>query len=401
MAAITHIRPVIISLVFLLFFSFSLHARTSLVSLPARQDATIRLHDQGAALIQEKRLLTLKKGINHIDFSWQNVMIDPFSIILNPLSHPDKIILLSVSYPPSEAALVWEISSPEDLEEEVMISYLLADIDGIVAYQALADKKEASLELQTYLVLRNFSGETFDTVTVHTSLGPPFSTGIRNLETKKILVSRTPDIPIKKIYAWDARTMPHEPDKSETSVGIPTSYELINQKASNLGIASLWPGKARLFQQDNQGGTIFSGEDTTPFTPIGDKTRLHIGDSRDIVVTQHRTETAKINVRRNTEGHIQVYDEIIKEEILMENLKDSPVTLSIIETLPGHWEKIEISMAYTLKDHQTLVFNLEIPAKAKKTLTLNYKTLNIFTENFSEYNEASESPGSDPGRPER
>ncbi|MCM2287014.1 MAG: hypothetical protein NDI81_19725 [Desulfobacula sp.] len=389
MAALKTIKPMMISLVFLFLLAFGLQARTSLVSLPDRQDAAIRLQDrEGAALVQEKRRLTLKKGINHIDFSWQNVMIDPSSILLTPLSHPDKIILLSVSYPPAEAALVWEISSPEDLEEEVMISYLLSNIDGIVAYQALAGTKETVLELQTYLVLRNFSGEPFDPVTAHTSLGSPFATRIQNLETKKILVSRNPDIPIKKIYTWDALTMPHEPEKSETGVGIPVSYELINQKASNLGNFALWAGKARLFQQDNQGSTIFLGEDTISFTPMGDKTHLHIGDSRDIVVTKHRLDTAKTNVRRNSDGQVQVYDETIKEEILMENLKDSPVTLSVIETLPGHWEKVEISSPYTLKDHQTLIFNIDLPAGAKKTLTLNYKVLNIFAANFLEFNEA-------------
>ncbi|OGR21903.1 MAG: hypothetical protein A3J85_03235 [Desulfobacula sp. RIFOXYA12_FULL_46_16] len=389
MAALKTIKPMMISLVFLFALAFGLQARTSLVSLPDRQDAAIRLQDrEGAALVQEKRRLTLKKGINHIDFSWQNVMIDPSSILLAPLSHPDKIILLSVSYPPAEAALVWEISSPEDLEEEVMISYLLSNIDGIVAYQALADTKETVLELRTYLVLRNFSGEPFNPVTAHTSLGPPFTTPIQNLETKKILVSRNPDIPIKKIYTWDALTMPHEPEKSETGVGIPVSYELTNQKASKLGNFALRPGKTRLFQQDNQGSTIFLGEDTTSFTPMGGKTRLHIGDSRDIVVTKHRLDAAKTNVRRNSDGQVQVYDETVKEEILMENLKDGPVTLSIVETLPGHWEKVDISSPYTLKDHQTLIFAIDLPAKAKKTLTLNYKVLNIFAANFSEFNGA-------------
>ncbi len=384
MAALKFIRFMIFSLVFL--FSPGLHAGTSLVSLQDRQDAVIRLQDQGAALVQEKRVMSLQKGINHIDFSWQNVMIDPSSIILAPLAHPDKITLLSVSYPPAEAALVWEISSPEDLEEEVMISYLLSGIDGITAYQALADTKESVLELQTYLVLRNFSGESFEAITAHTGFGIPFATGIRNLETKKILVSRNPGIPIKKIYTWDALTMPHEPEKSRTGQSLPVSYELINQKASNLGNFALWPGKTRLFQQDNQGGAIFLGEDTTGFTPVGDKTRLHIGDSRDIVVTKHRLDTAKTNVRRNTDGQIQVYDETVKEEILMENLKDGPVTLSIIETLPGHWEKINISLPYTQKDHQTMVFNIDLPAGVKQTLTLNYKVLNIFAANFSEYN---------------
>ena len=385
MAALKFTRFLIFSLVFLL--SPVLHAGTSLVSLPDRQDASIRLQDQGAALVQEKRGLTLHKGINHIEFSRQNVMIDPASVILAPLTHPDRITLLSVSEPPAGASLVWEISSPEDLQEEVMISYLLSGMDGITAYQALADTKESLLELQTYLVLRNFSGEAFEAVTAHTGLGSPFATAIRNLETKKILVSRNPGVPIKKIHTWDARLMPHEPEKSQPGPGLPVSYELVNLKSSNLGTFDLRPGKIRLFQQDSRGGTVFLGEDTTGFTPVGDKTRLHIGDSRDILVTRRRTESAKTNVRRNADGQVQVYDEDIKVELLMENLKDGPVNLSLIETLPGQWENIHFSLPYVQEDHQTLVFTIDLPAGAKKTLTLNYKLLNIFAANFSEYNE--------------
>jgi hypothetical protein len=52
------------------------------------------------------------------------------------LDHPDKVNLLNVSYPPNEAALVWEISSDGDYAETVRISYLLSFIDRLITYKA-------------------------------------------------------------------------------------------------------------------------------------------------------------------------------------------------------------------------------------------------------------------------
>ena len=380
MAAIKYYKPFFWCIIILLGSIIALHARTSLVSLPSRQDVAMRLENLKTTLVQEKRILTLKKGINKIDFSWQNVMIDPESILLQTLSNPKTISILSVSYPPGEAALVWDIHSPVDLEEEVIISYLLANIDGIVTYQAVSDPVEQTIDLKSFLILRNFSGENFDKITTYLDNKSPFITTISHLETKRILVSQKQNIPIQKKYTWDALKMPHEPEKSKTAVGIPTSYEL---KTAFL------KGKVRLFQDDRQGGTLFLGEDMSQFTPKGDTSNLRIGDSRDIVVTQHRIDTKRSNIKRNTKNNIQIYDEIIKDKIIMENLKDAPVTLSLIETIPGQWEPVDISMDYTLKDHKTLIFNVTLLAKEKKTLNMHYRVLNIFTQKFSRYNRVS------------
>jgi hypothetical protein len=350
-------------------------ARTSLVSLPLRQTVDLRLGSNGKTLVQEKRVLLIKKGINKIDFSWQNVMIDPSSITIESLSNKEKFNILSVSYPPNESALVWDISSDTDLESEVMISYLLANIDKIVTYKAITGIKEKAIDLKSFLVLRNFSGENFDTVTAHQNFGKSFVTGIRNLETKRILFDEKKDIPIKKRYTWDSSKMPHEPEKTDNA-GIPTSYEFKS---------ALFQGKARIYQNDTQGSTIFLGEDTTKFTQEG-KTSLIIGESRDIVVTQLRIDTKRTNIKRNTKGNIQVYDEIIKDKITIENLKDTPATLSLIETIQGHWEPLDISMEYQREDHKTLIFDIPLLPKEKKTLNMNYQVLNIFAKKFAQYN---------------
>ncbi len=122
-------------------------ARIKLVTLPERGATVIRLDNPRATLIEEERVLTLQKGLNKVDFSWKGVNIDVDSIRLMVLSHPDQVTLLNVSYPPNEAALVWEISSADAWEEKVRISYLLSNIDRLITYKGVADKEETQIGL--------------------------------------------------------------------------------------------------------------------------------------------------------------------------------------------------------------------------------------------------------------
>src|SRR4030042_1060627 len=156
--------------------------RIKLVALPERAATVIRLDNPQATLIEEERVLTLQKGINKVDFSWNGVSIDADSIRLSVLNHPDKVVLLNVSYPPDEAALVWEISSDSDYAETVRISYLLWYIDRLITYKAIADKAETVVNLSSYLVLRNFCGEDFGQAQVLPDYAQSFEQSIAHEE---------------------------------------------------------------------------------------------------------------------------------------------------------------------------------------------------------------------------
>ncbi|MHC4255069.1 MAG: hypothetical protein ACYSUL_05545, partial [Planctomycetota bacterium] len=177
----------LITIVLLLMSIGVAQARIKLVALPERAATVIRLDNPQVTLIEEERVLTLQKGINKVDFSWKAVSIDADSIRLQVLDHPEKVILLNVSYPPNEAALVWEISSDSDYAERVRISYLLWNIDRLITYKALANKEETQVDLKSYLVLRNFSGEDFDKANVLLDYGESFEQGINHEETKQML----------------------------------------------------------------------------------------------------------------------------------------------------------------------------------------------------------------------
>jgi len=377
----------IMTIALLLVCSTVVQARIKLVALPERGDTIIRLDNPQWTLIEEERVLSLQEGVNKVDFSWKGVSIDMDSIRLAVLDHPDdkEVRLLNVSYPPNEAALVWEIASKGNYPEKVRISYLLRNIDRLVTYKAIADKPETYVDLKSYLILRNFSGEDFENARVLLDYGKSFDQGIDHEETKQLLFLEADKVPITKIWKFDAAKLPWDPEKLENkNVGIPVSYRIVNDKESKLGDYALWGGKARLFQDDGQKSTIFLGEDVSGLVPVGEKMELYIGDSRDIVVTQRKMTDEQTNKRYNnsTPRRVVLYDtdELITAKI--ENFKDKPAVLTMLQHIPGQWDMESCNFEYTKKNANTIEFEIELPARtedgpAVKELKMLYHRRNV------------------------
>ena len=133
----------------------------------------------------------------------------------------------------------------------------------------------------------------------------------------------------------------------------------------------------RAFQDDGHQSTIFLGEDQTGLVPVGEKMSVYIGDSRDIVVTQRKMKDEKIDIRRNTGGGIVLYDtdELVSAKI--ENFKDKPAVLTMVQHIPGQWDMEECSMKYERKDSETLEFRIELQAREKKELAMHYHRRNV------------------------
>ncbi len=113
------------------------------------------------------------------------------------------------------------------------------------------------------------------------------------------------------------------------------------------------------------------------FTPVGDKSGLHIGDSRDIVVTQRKMKDEQINIKRNKANKIVLHDtnELITAKI--ENFKDKPAKLTMLQHIPGQWDMEECSMEYEKKNANTIEFQVELPPRGKKELVMHYHRRNV------------------------
>ena len=305
-----------------LFMTGWAHARVKLVALPERARVVVSLSHPDATLVEEERLLTLQKGVNKVDFSWRGVQIDPMSIQVRMLSHPDKVLVLNTSYPPNENALIWEISCPAAQEERVRISYLLSGLNRDIVYKAVAEPNEKSLALRNYLRLRNDSGEDLTNAEIGIGYGADFKKTIAHEEILEMLSEKVDGLPIKKVLTWDAATAPWDPEYQKQTVGIPLSYVIQNDKASKLGTHTILPGKARIFIKtgDKGDGVAFTGEDWVQLTPADRELKLFIGQSRDVKVTQRKVKEDRTNMRRNTGNTVVLWDtdEEIKIEIELE-----------------------------------------------------------------------------------
>ena len=358
-------------------FASGASARIKLVSLPERGEVVVRLDNPQGTLVEEERTLTLQQGVNRVDFSWNGVDIDPDSIRLTALTHPEETVLLNVSYPPGESALVWEISSPEAREEKVRVSYLLGGIDRLIAYKAVADKAETKVDFSGRLILRNFSGEDFESARIVLDFGESFEKKTVHEQTRSLLLFTAADTPVEKVWTFDAGVLPWDPERMDQNVGIPVSYRLENAEQKGLGDFALPEGKVRVFQDDGRQSTIFLGEDRIDYVPVGEDAEVRIGDSRDIVVTQRKMREKKINVKRNDGNQIVLYDtdEVVHAKI--EHFKDREAVLTMLQHIPGQWDMSDCNMEYTLKDASTLEFEIRLAPGETKELEMHFNRRNV------------------------
>ncbi len=136
-------------------------AGVKLITLPPRERVEIQLDNVNVTLVEEERVIPLAAGLNDVVFAWANTNIDKSSIQFHCLTDPDKIKVLSVSYPPGENALTWQVSAPQAGSAKVRISYIIGGLDKSFAYRAIASNDEKTLTLWQYIQLHNNSNEAF------------------------------------------------------------------------------------------------------------------------------------------------------------------------------------------------------------------------------------------------
>jgi hypothetical protein len=301
-------------------------AAVQLITLPPRERVEIQLDHPGVTLVEEERVVPLAAGENEIVFAWALAAIDRDSIQLRPLEDPEEVRVLSVSYPPGQSALTWQVSARKAGPARVRISYVIGRLDKSYAYRAVASRDETSLTLWQYLLLHNRSSEEFGRAGMWAGFGERLERPIGLDETRKLLTARFSEVPVVKTYTADLSRYGYL-DPAKKQLRVPMHYLLKNDAGNGLGEFPLAYGKARIFQEDGNGGVAFLGEDWAAFTPRDDELRLFLGVARDIVVTRTIEKREKTRVL----GNLHDYDIVVKYEI--ENFKDVPAVLDLAESL--------------------------------------------------------------------
>jgi hypothetical protein len=258
------------------------------------------------------------------------------------------------------------------------MSYLLKQIDRLVAYDALVNEEESALDLTALVVLRNFSGENLPLTRFQLDPGESVENEILHGETKRIVFFTAHQLPIKKYFTFDAAQLPWNSKQVGDNISIPVHYELENIPENGLGKSALWDGKIRLYAEDGHGSHLFLGEDHAQFTPVGQPLKLRLGDSRDVVITQRKISENRVNERRDKQRtQVVLYDLEVAMQVDLENFKDQPAWVRLKEPLPEEWEMKTSSHPYKRERNQEIIFDITVPAKEKVTVTYNYIQRNM------------------------
>ncbi|WP_372808672.1 DUF4139 domain-containing protein [Pontiella sp.] len=139
-------------------------AKMDLATIPTRDTVQLTIYNSAdMTLVREQRALTLKEGINKLQFSWANTLIDPTSLEMQPKANADKIDILDLVYPPRVQNLgLWNVDSRVSGKSPVEISYLTSGLSWRAFYMGTLTPDETKLRLQGYVRVTNNSGEDYE-----------------------------------------------------------------------------------------------------------------------------------------------------------------------------------------------------------------------------------------------
>jgi hypothetical protein len=298
--------------------------------------------------------------------------------------------------------LVWHLENRLNRSQEVEATYLTQGINWKADYVMVLDKDDRLADLTGWVTLDNKSGTSYRNAKLKLVAGdvnrvfdqygyadagrvlenvaakaasPAFAeqsffeyhlytlgrpTTIKDNETKQVTLLASDRIPVTKQYLYYGAA-----NYYRTPYGVPVSnqkvgvyVELANKKENRLGMP-LPKGTIRVYKADADGSLQFAGEDRIDHTPKDEKIKIKIGDAFDVVAERKQTEWRKLADN--------LYE--VAFEVSVRNHKDSPVTVSVIEPIPGDWDILQTSHEYEKVEAHTVRFDVPVKKDGKAVLT--------------------------------
>lgn len=144
-----------------------------LSTVPSRDSVQLTIYNsEDITLVRETRVVSFKKGLNPLQFSWANTQIDPSSVELTILKPADKLELLDTTFPHDKPQMLyWNVQSDVDVEATIQITYFTSGITWSADYTAIADGDEGTLDLEGFVRITNNSGEEYENAQVRLVVG--------------------------------------------------------------------------------------------------------------------------------------------------------------------------------------------------------------------------------------
>ena len=178
-------------------------AKMDLATVPMRDTVQLTIYNSAdLTLVREQRDLTLKQGMNKLQFSWANTLIDPTSLEMIPKANADKITIQDLVFPPRVQNLgLWNVNSGISGRTPVEISYLTSGLSWRAFYMGTLTPDESKLRLQGYVRVTNNSGEDYENAETRLVVGEiNLKENIANLAQRKWPYDRSmPEIEIPEL----------------------------------------------------------------------------------------------------------------------------------------------------------------------------------------------------------
>jgi hypothetical protein len=144
-----------------------------LSTVPKRDSVQLTIYNsEDLTLVRETRTVTFKKGVNPLQFSWANTLIDPTSVELKFLTRADKLNVLDATYPHDKPQMLyWNVQSEIDGEATIQITYFTSGISWSADYVLIANKEEKQLSFDGFVRVFNNSGEEYEDAQVRLVVG--------------------------------------------------------------------------------------------------------------------------------------------------------------------------------------------------------------------------------------
>ena len=430
-------KRILLTLLGIWALATSASARINVVTLPGRDTVQLTIYNSAdLTMVKETRFLTFRKGVNKLEFSWANTLIDPTSVEFRPLTHSEAVEVLDVSFPPRVTnTLEWHIQSEFAGEVQVEIRYFTSGISWSADYVATANKAEKLMALAGNVRVNNNSGEEYENAQIRLVVGvirlveeirqlaqqgrpgppPPitapavagrmmkaasamaFAADEATARPREIIkegvseyflytVEGHDTIPngwSKRLPSFQAADVPftsyYKFERERTGDQVIRYYRFKNDKESKLGNEPLPDGTVKAFRTvtpDNL--SAFVGRTNVKYIPIGEQVELELGNDREVAVKPTLMDWRKEDIRLDQWGNVAGWT--IKEQwqVEVQNSKDIDVVLDLRRNFSGDWE-LKSEAKYENVDKTKVKFVL--PLKRHEQQKFSYELTTRFGTN--------------------
>ena len=142
-------------------------------TIPQRDSVQLTIYNsEDITLVRETRKLTFKQGMNPLQFSWANTLIDSSSVQLRFLDRKDQLELVDTTFPYDRPQMLeWGVKSAIDGEAMVEITYFTSGISWSADYVCVSNAEETSMSLDGFVRVANSSGEDYRDANVRLVVG--------------------------------------------------------------------------------------------------------------------------------------------------------------------------------------------------------------------------------------